>query len=127
MNETVVITLPLPAKVLSPNCPVGSIGGRYMKAAASKRYRRLAREAVEAEQISTGPWRKATVKVTFHHKQKRRRDQDNAMAMLKAAYDGIVDSGLLVDDDYEHLERKSPQFLIDNLHPRVTLIIERNI
>lgn len=97
-----------------------------MKASATKRYRRLAREAVEEERITTGPWKHATVEATFHHKQKRRRDQDNAMAMLKAAYDGIVDSGLLVDDDYEHLERRSPRFMIDKLYPRVTLIVERN-
>jgi hypothetical protein len=124
--ETVVITLPLPARVLSPNCPVGSIGGRYMKASASKRYRRLAKDAVEDECITTGPWRHATVEVTFHHKQQRRRDQDNAMASLKAVYDGIVDSGLIVDDDYDHLERRSPRFLIDREYPRVTLIIERD-
>ncbi len=126
MNETIKITLPLPAKVLSPNCPVGSIGGMYAKAAAVKRYRRLAREAVEAEGIESGPWGHATVGATFHYKIKRRRDQDNAMASLKAAYDGLVDAGLIIDDDFEHLERLAPRFLVDGTHPRVTLVIERD-
>ena len=125
MKESVIITLPLPAKVLSPNSRVGSIGSMFAKAAAVKRYRRLAREAICAECITTGPWELSTVEVAFYHKTKRRRDQDNAMASLKAAYDGIVDAGLIVDDDYDHLKRCPPTFEIDKEYPRVTITVTR--
>lgn len=124
-REAVIIVLPLPAKVLSPNCPVGSIGGRHAKAAASKRYRRLAREAVEAERIETAPWGRVEVQAAFYHGTKRERDQDNAMASLKAAYDGIVDAGLVTKDDYSHMKRGSPEFLMDRRFPRVVLTITR--
>ena len=120
-----MIVLPLPAKVLQPNSTIGSFGGRMMKASATKRYRRLAREAVEAECIETMPWERAIVEATFYHKTWRKRDEDNAMGSLKAAYDGIVDAGLLGDDDHAHMRRESPRFEADKEWPRVVLVITR--
>lgn len=93
------------------------------KARAAKRYRRLAQEAAEA--IGAGPWNHATVMATFYHKTKRRRDDVNHLAMLKAAYDGVVDGGLLVDDDVEHLQTVGAVFQIDRQHPRVELLFTR--
>ncbi|MFA5186672.1 MAG: hypothetical protein WC551_09370 [Patescibacteria group bacterium] len=61
----------------------------------------------------------------FYYATNRRRDQDNATAALKAAYDGIVDSGLVGDDDIRHMRRDSPEFAIDKDHPRVELTIVR--
>jgi hypothetical protein len=98
---------------------------RMMKAAATKKYRRLACEAVQDENVSSAPWSVVGVQAEFHYKIKRRRDQDGAMSALKAAYDGIVDSGLVADDDYEHMKRESPSFLIDKTEPCVILTITR--
>jgi hypothetical protein len=123
MIESVTIILPLPVTALSPNAAVGSIGGRFEKAAATKRYRRLAREAVEAEKIESMPWNRVIVTAAFFHKADRRRDPDNATGSLKAAYDGIVDSGLVPDDDSKHMRRGEPSFSIDKESPRVELTI----
>lgn len=123
--EEITIVLPLPNKVLQPNCTIGSFGGRMMKAAASKRYRRLAREAIEAEQLETIPWEKVKVSATFYHANKRKRDQDNAIGALKAAYDGITESKLVADDDYLHMNRGIPEFKLDKEFPRVILKITR--
>lgn len=125
MSEAVTIILPLPVRCLEPNSTIGSLGGRFMKAAAIKKLRRLTREAIEGEQVETMPWPKVIVQVGFFHETKRRRDQDNAMGSLKAAYDGIVDSGLVADDDYEHMERGVPTFKIDTESPRVEITITR--
>lgn len=124
-SESVTIILPLPVKVLQPNCTVATIGSRFAKAAAIKRYRRLAKEAVEAEHIDTGPWEKISVQPIFFFATKRRRDLDNAIGSLKAAYDGVVDSSLVIDDDSVHMARCFPDFLIDKNHPRVELVITR--
>lgn len=124
-SEFVTIVLPLPAKVLQPNCTIGSLGGRHMKASATKRYRQLAKDAIEAEQIDTAPWERVEVGIVFYHSTTRRRDQDNAMGSLKSAYDGIVDAGLVVDDDYDHMRRTSPSFLHDKDYPRVEITITR--
>jgi hypothetical protein len=123
--ESVLIVLELPNPCLSPNRPPGSIGGRIRKASAAKRYRRLAREAAEAEGISSGPWEQATIRATFFHRTRRRRDDVNFLAMLKPAYDGIVDSGLLADDDAEHLTTLGASFELDREAPRVELRLER--
>jgi len=121
MTESVIVILPLPPACLSPNRPIGSRGGRFKRAAAAKKYRRQAQEATEAMAIDTAPWEQASVKATFYHSQKRRRDDVNHLAMLKPAYDGIVEAGLLSDDDSEHLATVTPSFLIDRKHPRVEL------
>lgn len=123
MSESVTIILPLPPACLSPNCPPGSFGGRMRKAVAAKRYRETARIATLANGIETGPWMKATIEATFYHKQKRRRDDINHLQMLKNAYDGIVESGLLFDDDSEHLTTLPAKFLIDKKQGRVELKI----
>ncbi len=125
MNETVTIILPLPNRVLHPNHPVISHGGRMKKAAAAKRYRRLARQATEENNVATAPWQLASIKAHFYHKTSRRRDDVNSMQSLKSAYDGIVDAGLLVDDDSEHLKTLTPEFHKDTVFPRVELIITR--
>ena len=124
-SETVTIILELPNRVLSPNNPPGSIGGRMKKAASAKRYRRLAKEAALAEDIDSGPWNKATIQAAFYHKQERRRDDDNYTAMLKPAKDGLVDAGLLVDDDSKHLTTLPVTFHIDRECSRVELTVTR--
>jgi Holliday junction resolvase RusA-like endonuclease len=94
-----------------------------MKVAATKKYRRLAKEAVEAEDIQTAPWDYVTTQPIFYHKISRRRDEDNYQSMLKAAYDGIVDAGLVSDDDHLHMRKHHPKFLVDKVNPRVEIRI----
>jgi len=123
--ETVTIILPLPPSILSPNRPPISVGGRFARAAATKKYKRLARETTEAEGIESGPWQKATIQAAFFHKQERRRDDVNYLDMLKSAYDGIVEAGLLVDDDSKHLTTLPATFDIDRKCSRVELTVTR--
>jgi len=124
-GESVILVLPLPPRVLSPNSPHATIGGRFKKASATRRYRRLAKEAVECERIETAPWNKVLVTPTYYHARKGRRDDDNFIRLLKAAYDGIVDAGLVPDDDSEHMRKMFPTFEIDCENPRVELAVVR--
>ncbi len=124
MKETVSIILPLPKPILSPNKPIYSRGGRIGKAVCAKKYRELAKERI-LENETTG-WKQATLEVTFFHKQKRKRDSLNFMSMLKSAIDGIIDAGLLPDDDHEHLTPMPPAFKIDKECPRVEIILRRS-
>lgn len=122
-SDSVLIVLPLPDKVLSPNFPVASRGMMFAKAAATKKYRRRAKEAIEAERIDTMPWKKVELEATFCHKTGRRRDDDNAMGSLKSACDGIVDAGLVQDDDWKHMKRMPPIFKKSLMFPRVEILI----
>lgn len=125
MSESVLIVLPLPPPELSPNRPPGSFGGRMKKAASSSRYRTLARRAAEDAGVESGPWERATVRATFYHARRNRRDDVNFLASLKPAYDGLVDAGLLEDDDSEHLTTLPAAFELDREHPRVELLVTR--
>jgi len=70
-------------------------------------------------------WDKVDVKATFFHAQKRRRDTDNAMASLKAYYDGFVDADIVPDDSPEHMKRNEPEFKVDKDNPRVEFVLTR--
>ena len=124
MQETARIILPLPPAILSPNSPPGSRGGRFARAAASKKYKRLAMEATLELGIEH-PWQGCTCKATFYHKTHRRRDDINSMAQLKALFDGVVLGGLVFDDDSEHWKTETPEFFIDTKNPRVELLFTR--
>lgn len=122
--ETATVILPLPPRVLSPNCPAGTSGGRFARASAARKYKRIAFDAAERQNI-WGTWARATVLAKFYHKTERRRDDVNHLAMLKPAYDGLVEAGLLSDDDSKHLTTLPAEFYIDRENPRVELHLTR--
>ena len=124
-DESIVIVLPLPNKVLSANFTVGGIGGRMMRATATKKYRHMACEAVQNAQIESLPWKKVSVSASFYYKTKRRRDTDNAMYSLKSVYDGIVDAYVVPDDTSEYMKRNEPEFHDGSECPVVVLTLTR--
>ena len=71
-------------------------------------------------------WEKCAVEAVFYHKTARRRDDVNHLAMLKAAYDGVVLAGLVPDDDRAHLRTAGADFRTDKKNPRVELIFTRD-
>ena len=92
------ITLPLPPACLSPNARVHWAA----KAKAAKTMRELACLNAKAwcnENENTYPWREATMQLTFYFKTAARRDPDNCLSSCKSVIDGIVDAGVLLDDD----------------------------
>jgi len=122
-HESATVVLPMPPPILSPNRVSGSIRGRMQRAAATKKYRKQAKDATEAIGIESGPWTYALVRATFYHVVSRRRDGVNHNQMIKAAQDGIVAAGLVVDDDAEHWETLPPVFSVDKLSPRVEITV----
>lgn len=67
------------------------------------------------------PWSKASIQLTFYWPTGRRRDTRNAEAMMKPAYDGIVDAGVITDDRSEVLSHEPTIFKVDKLYPRVEI------
>lgn len=118
------IILPLPAKWLQPNCTVGTMAGRMAKSTATKKYRESACAAVyeyEAEHGRQGELQHAEVQCFFYFKDARRRDKDNCLASMKAAFDGIADAGWVADDaDMTHLPVRINK---DKSNPRVEIVV----
>ncbi len=68
------------------------------------------------------PFDKATLNLTFVFALHRRRDRDNLIAMFKPGQDAIVDAGLIVDDDVEHLQIGKVDIFVDPERAPLTVI-----
>jgi len=117
------IELPLPPVAASPN----SRCYWAVKHKATAKMRSdgwLAATSAIREQKPAGlPWERATVRATFFFRTRRRRDQDNANASLKAYLDSLQDAGVVLNDSF--LEPLPPVFEVDGSDPRVVLVVER--
>ena len=68
------------------------------------------------------PFTRAKLELTFVFPEWRRRDRDNLLARFKPGLDGIVQSGLVPDDDAEHLEIGEVDILVDPERTPLTII-----
>ena len=68
------------------------------------------------------PFSKAKLKITFIFAEVRRRDVDNLLARFKPGQDAIVDAGLVLDDDFLHLQISTPDILADPDRAPLTII-----
>jgi len=94
----------LPARELSPNTRAF-----WTKIANAKRDASAEALALVRERYAVPPCiPMARVSYTFYIKGKRRHDPDNLVASMKAYLDGIVWSGLLPDDNSQHLTIGQP-------------------
>lgn len=122
MIDSITIELQLPPKQLGPNARTHW--------AARSRYTHSYRAAalwgvMDALDGKRERWPGATAKATFYWPDKRRRDIDNAEASLKAAWDGIRDSGLIPDDRAGVLDHEPTEFAVDRENPRVVIELKR--
>lgn len=115
--KTIKITMPLPPQCLSPNWR----GHWAKKAEVTKWMRGGAMLLAQAEMDKPPRWIEATVQATFYHRDKRRRDRDNALSSLKAVFDGLADAGVVANDS--GLTHLPVRFEVDKEHPRVELVV----
>ena len=85
----------LPDPALSPNKRLHYMELYKAKASAKQEAAAL----VLAQGKPPRPYEKAHITITWVAKDKRRRDTDNLFSSMKAYIDGLVEAGLLVDDD----------------------------
>jgi Holliday junction resolvase RusA-like endonuclease len=115
---SITITMRLPPKELWPN----RLKHWAKKAPITREYRNTAWLTM-LQKFQGDPYKRAIAKLTFYWPDKRRRDVRNAEAAMKAAYDGIVDAGVIEDDDYLHLIHDATEFELDTQNPRVEITI----
>lgn len=122
MPEVLTVTVGIPARTLSPNA-------RCHWAVKAKATKRARVEAWASAQVAMyeanvkGGWKEATAEVHWYARDVRRRDKDNCLASLKATFDGLVDAGLLHDDNaITHLPLV---ILVDSKNPRVEIHLKK--
>jgi crossover junction endodeoxyribonuclease RusA len=109
-----VIVLPLPHADLSPNARTHW----RRKAQQVKQYR--TRAYLEARSLLPHDWTpltEATLYCRFYFGTRRRRDADNLLASMKAAFDGLRDAGVVQDDS--QFTHWPVSMLLDKFQPRV--------
>lgn len=117
--NTITITLPLPDSSMSGHAK----GNWHSKAATTKRMRRDAH--VEALHITQGERRfeRAVVSLAFYLGSNRRRDALNLANGVKPYIDGLVDAGLMPDDDWKVMSVGAITCKLDKDAPRVEITI----
>ena len=112
----------MPPAALSPNSRLHF----RRKAKIVKEWRELTHlttmVAIQRQRIR-GKWERAIWSPIFTWPDRRRRDEDNACSRCKPLLDGIVDAGLIPDDDKYHLERGQVIFEYDHTRPGGSLVI----
>jgi hypothetical protein len=121
--NSITITLPIPARKLSPNARTHWAE----KAKLTKASRRAAYfAALEALNLRKPPgWIKARLGVRAFFKTLNFPDPTNFPLSLKAAIDGIADAGIIANDKGLWPER--PVFEKDTGNPRVEITITEEI
>lgn len=117
-----LFVLPLPPKQLSPNARCHYLA----KAKAVKTYRRdcglVALSVLNLLGANKPRWERATAKIGFYFRTPARRDEDNALASLKACFDGLADAGIVANDS--GLSPRIELMAVDKKNPRVVIVVE---
>lgn len=96
---------PIPLLMLIPPGEWLTANGRYHWAERKTRTRLLRQRAhLAARQAHLPHLEHARLTVYVHTRTRTRMDPLNAAPTVKAVVDGLIDWGLLPDDDHEHLE-----------------------
>jgi len=122
--STLTFEFPWPPRELSPNARVhwrvlAKARQQYKEDCGWLVYNQLwpVRSPTPRGPLLSSP---VTAQVTFVN-NRRRRDPDNHMAMLKAVWDAMVGVGLLEDDSKDHLRILDPKWEVGEPKVIVTL------
>jgi Holliday junction resolvase RusA-like endonuclease len=121
--NSLTITIPaLPGEALKP----GYRGGWWLVRKAKKHDTEMgyvyALIAYRERKNFPLPLKRVIAEVTFVFKQQRRRDLDNWSGRLKGYWDGIVQAGIVADDNSEIITSLSVKFEIDKARAPLTII-----
>jgi crossover junction endodeoxyribonuclease RusA len=122
VNQLIII-LPLPPRVLSPNA------SRHWRASLSSKKKAradagFATIAAIREQHVDATWKRARLQATFAFRVRRHHDEDNLTAWLKAYADGIADALKMNDRNFRWLP---PLQRVDPLKQSVTIVVTEDV
>lgn len=121
--STYEIRLPWPKPPLSLNDGGWTKAAKLARAATIRRVRKDTELLVRAARIPSAA--RIAVTLTYHPRDGRRRDEDNLVGTFKPICDGIVDAGLVADDDPAHMAKAMPVIGTPNpKDPHLVLTIE---
>ena len=120
LRKLEIIVEHLPYRELSPN----SREHWAVKARAVKAQREEAGWLAKVQWKDQKPMTHARINYQFIVTDKRHRDIENTYSACKSFVDGLVDAGVLIDDDSKHLEVGSIKLSPGNTNQTIILIEE---
>jgi len=118
-NDAITLFLPPPHAALHAHNTGHWSKKRILVQALRDRVKRIAMKATDRK------WPAATIEYRFFFPDAIQRDEANAVHSQKPAIDGIVDSGLIPNDDYQHLHTIGICCAVDKNNPRTELVLRR--
>ena len=113
-----IVRLPMTSKDLRPNARVHwSIKAKITKRLRFNSSIAFRKDIPELRTKEFIPYDSVTIERRYYFKTRRRRDKDNMNASTKAINDGMVDSGLIADDDWDKVVWKDSTIVVDNELP----------
>lgn len=116
---SITLDLPLPPRILHPN-------GRTMRPnylrTVRRKYRAMAGDEAWVQHPDRPKHEAARITLSYFTKSGRGQDPDNLIAWAKAAIDGLLDAGIIDDDNkltYEH-----PTVAKDSDRPRLVILVD---
>ena len=94
---------------------------RAMMNALKQRWKDFIRWFVEEQGYSNLHIEKCEICQTVYYPNDRRHDTDNSTP--KFILDGLVESGMIVDDDFKHIRKLILTCDVDKEHPRTEILI----
>ncbi|GAB2646211.1 hypothetical protein GCM10027169_12960 [Gordonia jinhuaensis] len=121
MTDTrVTLTLPYERPPLTPNMRIHWT----TRAALTREIRQTTHILAKAERLSPRGSQGVAITIHWHTPDRRRRDVGCLTLTAKAAIDGLVDAGILTDDDHTHVTEERYRISHDPTNPRIELWIE---
>ena len=119
-QKPISFRLHLPPRELSPNAR-----GHWRKRWRAGREYKAQACGVALDALGPGRpapcWKRARVRIVWYTKTRRHPDHDNAVAWLKAAFDGLTDAKIIADDN--ELTPEPIEFRVDREKPRVVFTV----
>ncbi len=122
-----VFTLVIPyfdADDMKALAPHASGNTHYLKSTATKAHRELAC-LISRAHMPSEPWTRCRLNLRYYKPSDRVLDHLNMAGRVKAIIDGVVDAGLIPDDNDQYLEAGPQLSDIDKDNPRIELVFER--
>lgn len=119
------LVMPYPDSVLMQALSPHTNGrSNYKKVKATKEMRKNA-HTLASQIVNDVKWERARIFYRFYKSNKGTLDESNMIQRMKAAVDGIVDTGLIPDDSNKHLEIGPVHSGVDKINPRIEIVLQR--
>lgn len=119
------LTIPYPdAETMDALHPHAGGNSHWKKSKGTKASRQHAK-ILSSPHAPAEPWNHSRLFLRFFKPNNRILDHQNMLQRMKGTVDGVVDAGVIKDDNDKHLEVFNIMSAVDKKNPRIELVFQR--